>query len=280
MANENATEQNAGERTAEGPRPKKAKAPKDAGAPPAEETPSKAEDGTRDAGNDAPQNGEAPPEERSAEDRLAEAEAERDEYKERMMRALAEAENVRRRAERDQRDARIYGGTRLARDLLSVYDNLSRALAAADDGLRENHTSFLEGVELTQRELTNAFAKHKIEEITPKPGDKFDPNRHQAMFEAPIPGAEAGTVVEAIQAGFAIADRLLRPALVGVAKPPQDAAGPEPAKPEAEAAEPQPAEESPQTEKSEGEAETAGNDPAKTDAPKTAARPNGAAEET
>ncbi len=149
---------------------------------------------------------------------LAELEAERDQFRDKWQRALAEGENVRRRAERDRKDAETYGGTRLARDLLSVYDNLERALKAADEALRENHGPFLEGVELTQRELLNAFAKHKIEQVTPEAGEKFDPNRHQAMFEAPIPGAETGTIIEAMQDGFVIADRLLRPAMVGVAK--------------------------------------------------------------
>ena len=154
----------------------------------------------------------------AAAEMLAALETERDEFKDKWMRAVAEAENVRRRAERDKNDAQTYGGTRLARDLLSVYDNLERALKAADDTLREQHGAFLEGVELTQRELLNAFAKHKIEKVTPEIGEKFDPNRHQAMFEAPIPGAENGSVIEAMQDGFVIADRLLRPALVGVAK--------------------------------------------------------------
>ena len=162
---------------------------------------------------------------------IAALEAERDQFKDKWARALAEAENTRRRAERDRKDAETYGGTKLARDLLSVYDNLERALKAADDELREKAASFIEGVELTQRELLNAFAKHKIEKVTPEVGEKFDPNRHQAMFEAPIPGAEPGTVIEAMQDGFVIADRLLRPALVGVAK-----AAPEPAP----AAEPEP----------------------------------------
>lgn len=148
----------------------------------------------------------------------AEIAAERDALKDRMMRALAEAENVRRRSERDQKDAQTYGGTRLARDLLAVYDNLARAMAAADDDLRTNHSNFLEGVELTQRELLNAFSKHKISAVTPETGEKFDPNRHQAMFEAPVPGAENGAIIEVMQAGFVIADRLLRPALVGIAK--------------------------------------------------------------
>ncbi|MEL6335083.1 MAG: nucleotide exchange factor GrpE [Pseudomonadota bacterium] len=149
---------------------------------------------------------------------IAALEAERDELKDRLMRALAEAENTRRRAERDRKDAEAYGGTRLARDLLSVYDNIERAMANADEGLKQNHAAFLEGVELTGRELLNAFAKHKIEKHTPEKGDKFDPNLHQAMFEAPIPGADPGTVIEVMQPGFTIAGRLLRPALVGVAR--------------------------------------------------------------
>jgi molecular chaperone GrpE len=152
--------------------------------------------------------------------RIAQLEAELAELRDKWTRALAEAENVRRRAERDRRDAEAYGGTRLARDMLSVWDNLERAMKAADDALRSQHGPFFEGVELTQRELLNAFAKHKIEKVTPQRGEKFDPNRHQAMFEVPVPGAEAGTVVETLQDGFVIADRLLRPALVGVAAQP------------------------------------------------------------
>ena len=150
--------------------------------------------------------------------RIAELEAERDEMKDKWTRSLAEAENVRRRALRDKTDAETYGGTRLARDLLSVYDNLDRALQAADEKIRESAGAFVEGIELTQRELVNAFEKHKIQKVTPEAGEKFDPNLHQAMFEAPIPGAEPGTIIEVMQAGFVISDRLLRPALVGVAK--------------------------------------------------------------
>ena len=155
--------------------------------------------------------------------RITELEAERDQFKDKWMRALSDAENVRKRAERDKSDAQTYAGTKLARDLLSVHDNLERAMAAADDELRETAAYFMEGLELTQRELLNAFGKHKIEKVSPEAGEKFDPNRHQAMFEAPIPGAEAGTVIECMQAGFVIADRLLRPAMVGIAK-----AAPEP----------------------------------------------------
>lgn len=150
--------------------------------------------------------------------RVAELEAERDAYKSKLMYALADLENLRKRAERDRREAEAYGGTRLARDLLSVHDNLERAMDAADDALRENHGPFLEGVELTRRELLNAFSKHKIEKVAPEKGETFDPNFHQAMFEAPVPGAEPGTVIEMMQAGFTISGRLLRPALVGVAK--------------------------------------------------------------
>lgn len=149
--------------------------------------------------------------------RIAQLEAELAELRDKWTRALAEAENVRRRAERDRRDAEAYGGTRLARDMLTVWDNLERAIKAADDELRRQHGPFFEGVELTQRELLNAFGKHKIEKVTPARGEKFDPNRHQAMFEAPVPGAEPGTVIETLQDGFVIADRLLRPAMVGVA---------------------------------------------------------------
>jgi molecular chaperone GrpE len=149
---------------------------------------------------------------------IAQLEADCFELKDKLLRALAESENIRRRAERDRKDAEAYGGTKLARDLLAVYDNLDRALSHVDDATREKATSFIEGVELTQRELLNAFSKHKIAKVTPAMGEKFDPNRHQAMFEAPIPGADPGTVIEVMQAGFTIADRLLRPALVGVAK--------------------------------------------------------------
>lgn len=149
---------------------------------------------------------------------VAQLEAECAELRDKLLRAMAETENVRRRAERDRKDAEAYGGTRLARDLLAVHDNLDRALSHVDDSLREQGASFIEGVELTQRELLNAFAKHKIEKIVPTPGEKFDPHRHQAMFEAPVPGAEPGTVIEVMQAGFTIAGRLLRPAMVGVAR--------------------------------------------------------------
>lgn len=138
------------------------------------------------------------------------------ELKDRLMRALAEAENQRKRGERDRRDAEVYGGRKLARDLLSVYDNMKRALEAATDEQREANKSLFEGIELTQRELVSSFAKHKIIPIAPQIGDKFDPEIHQAMFEAPVQGQKAGNIIQVMDEGFMIADRLLRPANVGV----------------------------------------------------------------
>lgn len=145
---------------------------------------------------------------------------ERDEYKDRMMRALAEAENARKRADRDRRDAENYGGTRLGRDMLGVFDNLRRALDVIDDNVRETAPGLIEGIELTQKELLTVFAKHRIEKIEPEFGEKFDPQLHQAMFEAPVPGAPAGTVIQVMNVGFTIVDRLLRPAQVGVSSTP------------------------------------------------------------
>ena len=146
--------------------------------------------------------------------------AERDEYKDRMMRALAEAENARKRADRDRRDAELYGGTRIGRDMLGVFDNLRRALDVIDDELREKAAGLIEGIELTQKELLSVFEKHRIKKIEPEFGEKFDPQMHQAMFEAPVPGAPAGTVIQVMNVGFMIADRLLRPAQVGVSSTP------------------------------------------------------------
>ena len=142
--------------------------------------------------------------------------AERDEYRDRFMRALADAENARKRADKDRRDAEQYGGSRLARDLLPVYDALSRALESAGDDQRAAASALIEGVELTLRELKNVFAKHGIVVITPELGEKFDPQRHEAMFEAPVPGTVAGNIIQVMDNGFMLHDRLLRPAMVGV----------------------------------------------------------------
>ena len=146
--------------------------------------------------------------------------AERDELRDRLLRALAEADNVRKRADRDRREAEAYGATRLARDLLPIYDNLKRALDAADDNVREHSAAMLEGVELTQRELLNIFHKHKIERIAPEPGDAFDPQLHQAMFEAPVPDVPKGHIIQVMTEGFLLHERLLRPAQVGVSSRP------------------------------------------------------------
>ena len=146
--------------------------------------------------------------------------AERDEYRDRFMRALADAENARKRADKDRRDAEQYGGSRLARDLLPVYDALSRALDSAGDDQRAAAAALIEGVELTLRELVNIFTKHGIKRIVPERGMRFDPQLHQAMFEAPVPGTRAGDIIEVMAEGFQLHDRLLRPAQVGVSSMP------------------------------------------------------------
>ncbi len=141
---------------------------------------------------------------------------ERDDLKDRLLRAFAETENIRKRAERDRREAELYGGTKLARDLLSVQDNLERALGNIGDDLREKHGALVEGLELTLRELLSVFEKHKITKIAPEIGDRFDPKLHQAMFEAPVPNTVKGAIIQVMAPGFAIGDRLLRAAQVGV----------------------------------------------------------------
>ncbi len=149
-------------------------------------------------------------------DPVEELQAEVAKLKDRLMRSLAEQENLRKRAERDRRDAETYGGQKLARDLLSVNDNMKRALETVTEAQREANKALIEGIELTQRELSSAFASHKITPIAPAVGDKFDPNLHQAMFEAPFPDVKAGHILQVMSEGFTIGDRLLRPAQVGV----------------------------------------------------------------
>ncbi len=146
--------------------------------------------------------------------------AERDQFKDRFMRALADAENARKRSEKDRREAENYGGSKLARDMLPVYDNMKRALEAATDEQRAVSGPLLEGVELTMRELLNVFKKHGIEIIAPEVGNRFDPQIHQAMFEAPVPGTKAGDIIQVSAEGFMLHDRLLRPAQVGVSSMP------------------------------------------------------------
>lgn len=149
-------------------------------------------------------------------DELEVLRAERDELRDKFMRVLADAENSRKRAERDRKEAEMYGGTRLARDLLPVYDNLNRAIQAIPEESREASAALIEGVELTLRELTNVMTKHGVTPISPAVGDQFDPQLHQAMFEAPLPGTKAGQIIQVMTEGFLLHDRLLRPAQVGV----------------------------------------------------------------
>ena len=148
-------------------------------------------------------------------------EAQLAELRDKYLRAVAEAENVRKRAERDVADARAYGITAFASDMLAVGDNLARAIAAVDADARASATgtlkALLDGVDLTHRELLKVLERYGVRRLEPL-GEKFDPNFHQAMFELPTPDVAAGTVVQVMQPGYAIGDRVLRPALVAVAK--------------------------------------------------------------
>jgi molecular chaperone GrpE len=147
--------------------------------------------------------------------------AENTQLKDRVLRTLAEMENLRRRTEREVSDAKTYGVTGFARDMLTVVDNLSRALehlpadsrASSDPAIR----SLIEGVELTARDLESALGRHGVKKLDPQ-GQKFDPNFHQAMFEVPTNEKPPGTVMQELQSGYAVSERCLRPSLVGVAK--------------------------------------------------------------
>ncbi len=158
-------------------------------------------------------------------DALEAVKAERDAFRDRFLRALAEAENMRKRAEKDRREAEHYGGSKLSRDILPVYDNLTRALEAVTDKQRQANKALVEGVDLTRRELLNVFARHGIERISPEVGDVFDPLVHEAMFEAPMPDTVAGEIIQVSAEGFRLRDRLLRPARVGVSSTPKTPKG-------------------------------------------------------
>src|SRR3954469_8442169 len=152
------------------------------------------------------------------------------EARDKMLRTLAEMENLRQRTRREVADAKVYGITGFARDVLDIADNLQRALdavpaearAAADPGLK----GLIEGVELTERSLLNALEKNGVKKFDPS-GEKFNPNFQQAMYEVPDPSVPAGTVVQVVQAGYMIGDRVLRPALVAVSKGGAKAAAPD-----------------------------------------------------
>jgi molecular chaperone GrpE len=163
----------------------------------------------------------------SVETRVVELEAELSDIRDRLLRALAETENVRRRAQREREDASKYAVAGFAKDLLSVADNLRRALDSLPQSeVKDDRTrSLLEGVTATERELLNIFERHGIRRIDPK-GERFDHNFHQAIFEAERSEQPSGTIVEVLQPGYLIHERLLRPAMVGVAK-----GGPQPAEP-------------------------------------------------
>ncbi|GGB47277.1 protein GrpE [Roseibium aquae] len=170
-----------------------------------------------DQGTDAPGNGanlEAGPD-------LEGLQAENAELKDRMLRTMAEMENLRRRTEKEVTDARQYAVSSFARDMLTISDNLSRALEFLPEDERRNAdaglASLIEGVEMTERELLKQLEKHGVVKLDPE-GQKFDPNFHQAMFEVPNPDVPNGTVVQVVQAGYRIGERVLRPAMVGVAK--------------------------------------------------------------
>jgi len=154
-----------------------------------------------------------------AESPLARLEGELEKLRNEVLYAQAETQNVRRRLEKEKSDASAYAATGFARDMLSIADNLARALAAIPAELREDERikPMLTGIEMTAKELDTVFQRNGITRIDAV-GTKLDPNRHQAMVELPDPSAEPGTVIQEMQAGYMIKDRLLRPALVGVAK--------------------------------------------------------------
>jgi molecular chaperone GrpE len=173
-------------------------------------SPDEAQDATSESSEPAQEEVAEP----SLEDRLAET-------NDQLLRALAELENTRRRADRDRAEALKYGAASFARDMLGVADNLQRALGAVaeldQETLPDAAKSLLEGVAATERDLIASLGRHKVQPLSPM-GEKFDPNQHEAMFEAPGTGQPAGTIIEVIETGYVMDERLLRPAKVGIAK--------------------------------------------------------------
>jgi molecular chaperone GrpE len=156
-----------------------------------------------------------------APDRVAQLEAEKIDLKEKLLRTLADMENLRRRTEREVTDARTYAVANFARDMLNVADNFQRAIDSLPAESREGgdpaFKALIEGIELTEREMLKTLERYGVRRIDPQ-GERFDPNLHQAMFEVPNPDVPSGTVVQVVQTGYVIGERVLRPALVGVAK--------------------------------------------------------------
>jgi len=174
---------------------------------------------------DAEENSNANPEGAAAEtqepDPIDLLKAENGELKDKFLRLAAEMDNLRRRTEREVKDAKVYSTAAFARDMLSVSDNLRRALEAIPAEAREageaGFMALMEGVEMTERAMLAALDRHGVKKIEPT-GQKFDPNFHQAMFEVPNPEIPANTVIQVVQDGYTIGDRVLRPAMVGVSK--------------------------------------------------------------
>ncbi len=152
---------------------------------------------------------------------LEKLKAENADAKDKLLRTLAEMENLRRRTEREVADAKIYGVTSLARDMLVFADNLTRALESLPAETREKADAaakaFIEGIELTQKDFQSRLARHGIKKLDPQ-GSKFDPNLHEALFEIPDESVPSGTVLQVVEGGYAIGDRVLRPAKVGISK--------------------------------------------------------------
>jgi len=164
----------------------------------------------------------------AAPDPVAVLEAEKADLKDKLLRLMADMENLRRRTEREVVDARTYAVANFARDMLNVADNIRRALESVPDETRNAaegaFKGLIEGIDLTERDLLKTLERHGVRRLDPE-GQKFDPNVHQAMFEVPNPDVPSGTVVQVVQSGYVIGDRVLRPALVGVAKGGPKAAG-------------------------------------------------------
>ena len=158
-----------------------------------------------------------------AADPVESLEAELAEAKDRVLRMAAEMDNLRKRTEREVRDAKTYAVSAFARDVLSIGDNLQRALSAVPGEADEAMKGFVEGVAMTEREFLSVLERHNIRRLDPL-GERFDPNLHQAMFEAESPDHAAGHVFAVVQPGYAIGERVLRPALVGVSRGPGAAA--------------------------------------------------------
>ncbi|MCY4238247.1 MAG: nucleotide exchange factor GrpE [Rhodospirillaceae bacterium] len=179
-------------------------------------------------------NDQEPPDDEDAlaltdeEKRIAELEEEAAELKDRALRAMADADNARKRAAREVGDSRKYGAASLARDVLTVADNLGRALQAVPEVSQDkdqNLYNLRAGVDMTLSELLQALERSGVQKVTPEAGERFDHNRHQAMFEVPTHDLAPGLIAEVVQDGYVLHDRLLRPAMVGVSKkPPEEAA--------------------------------------------------------